>query len=66
MGHRHTQEFLAEVAELITGEPVMAFHEVPDEDHAPAKPGAMHPADVEPPGTDRAPGARGEAVVPTP
>jgi quinol monooxygenase YgiN len=40
MCHHHTQEFLAVVAELITGEPAMAFHDVPDEDDSPALPGA--------------------------
>jgi len=31
MGHRHTQDFLRVAPGLVTGEPVMAFHHVPDD-----------------------------------
>ena len=40
MTHEHTQQFLAVAPGLLVGEPVMAFHHVPDEDpawpHSPA------------------------------
>ena len=31
MGHRHTQDFLRVAPGRVTGEPVMAFHHVPDD-----------------------------------
>ncbi|WP_138757207.1 putative quinol monooxygenase [Modestobacter altitudinis] len=38
MDHDHTQEFLRVAPGLVTGEPVMAFHSVPDDGHADVPP----------------------------